>query len=319
MKKNYIFKTIKTALVIFAIALSTTFANAQTTVDAVITQGTVTLDDDGAGGTLAFQSYPSGQAVSMTGIATVAGQGTFNVTFTVTPATIAATDTTDEMVLKIMKGETGSWGVVYNAANILFRGNQFSRCTIDNVVFSNFTGTLSAANLDSYTFTNAVITSGSSGNDRFGYSVGGTDYNSTAAFGEDPQTIDLRSYGTNLASIDPALTSITALDIYAANISSRNAWSIQSLTVQVTLDDSTLGVNDVVQKDAFSIFPTIVENTFTVNKAFETLQLFDLTGKTVKTFNSTDALEVTGLAKGLYIVKIQSATGGISTSKMIVK
>ena len=50
----------------------------------------------------------------------------------------------------------------------------------------------------------------------------------------------------------------------------------------------------ILQKNdnALTIYPTVVEDTFSVSKAFETLKIIDLTGKTVKTFDAFDALEV---------------------------
>ncbi|ANW96117.1 hypothetical protein AXE80_07430 [Wenyingzhuangia fucanilytica] len=312
MIKTYTLKNIKKGIAIVAILTGFTSVQAQTTVDAVITQGAVTLDSDGEGGFLSYQSYATDEVVTMTGTATVAGEGSFDVTFTVTPGS----------GLKVMKGEDGSWGVVADTASALFRGNQASFCTISNITYSNFTGTLSESNIQSYTFTDAVIAGATNNQDRFTYQIGETEYISSSKFTENPATIDLRSYGTGAVAIDPALSSITTLIIRSGSTrtsAGSDAWSVQSLTVQVTLDDTTLGVNTINKNDkTLTIYPTVTDGAFYVNKEFDTLKIIDITGKTVKTFGASDVLEVSGLASGVYIVVIESKNV-VATARIVVE
>jgi hypothetical protein len=324
MKKNYIFKTIKIAIVIFAIALSFTRANAQTTnVNAVITAGVPTEFDDGE----TYQSYLVDQVITMTATATVDGIGTFDVSFDVTPlsgqrvvrsATIWGVNPefADVDVDGVLVPTATNEGPVFRA-----RANGQSFTSIGNITFSNYTGGLSASNITSYTFTDIEVAGANNKFDKFVYQVDGTEYN-VGKLTSNPATVNLLTAGPVDIAEGAALTSLTAFDIRILSDRSANtdAWSVQSITLNVDVDYTILSTETISINDtSLKIFPTVTDGVFSVNKAFKTLQLYDLTGKIVKTFSSTDALEVTGLNQGLYIVKIQSEKGTISTRKMIIK
>lgn len=325
MKNNYILKTIKTSIAIFAFLVGFAQLNAQTTnINVVITGGVPDVLDEGE----TYQTLTTDQVITMTGTATVDGVGTFDVSFDVTP----------KAGQRVVRSAT-QWGVNPEFVDVdvdgvvtptatndgpLFRAraNGQSFATIGNITFSNYTGGLTVSNITSHTFTEASIAAGINRFDRFAYKVGEIEYAFTSKLGANPTAINLLTAGPVDIAGGTALTSLDTFVIKSVEGRSANsdAWAVQSITVNLDIDYTSLSTNAINKNDTkLSIFPTVVESTFSVNKAFKTLKLFDLTGKTVKTFNSSDALEVSGLNQGLYIVKIQSATGGISTSKMIVK
>ena len=320
MKKNY---TLKTIIAFFAIALNFTIANAQTTnLDVVITAGVPTVfDDDGAGGVLTYQSYPADQVITMTGTATVDGVGTFDVSFDVTPA--AGQRVVRSAIVWGASPEFEDVDGVQTASSqsATFRSNRSPLVTIGNITFSNYTGGLSASNITAQTFSMITIENANNRFDRFTYKIGDTEYNAPKQ--ADPSvTLNLLTYGPVDLAGGTALTSLDEFVIKSQldRLVNSDAWSIGSITVNVDVDYTKLSTENINKNDkTFSIFPTVTDGAFYVNKEFASLQLIDLTGKTVKIFNSSDALEVSGLAKGLYIVKLTSDIGAISTSKMIVK
>ncbi|MGJ8762175.1 MAG: T9SS type A sorting domain-containing protein [Polaribacter sp.] len=313
MKKKYTFKTIKTGFAIFAMALSFANANAQTTVSKT---GNIRLYSG---------TYDAGTVDIVSN--EIAQDGvTFKLQATLTPnstagsAFLAATNKhrygVDGTTIDGDKGES----IEISNLTVIDFDPGTTPYTVDAISDIHYTGvTLNAANGvgDQPLFT---VVGGSNTGD---FNIGQT----SSAFA----TINFGTEFFNQAAVTAGevagsgitvgnTTGVTSFTLANGSALATDSYQIVGTNWSLTFtQDNTLGVNDVVQKDSFSIYPTIVENTFTVNKAFKTLQLFNLTGKAVKTFNSSDALEVSGLAKGLYIVKLKSETGAIATSKLIVK
>lgn len=84
---------------------------------------------------------------------------------------------------------------------------------------------------------------------------------------------------------------------------------------------STLSDDSFTSEDTFSIFPNPVNTSFKTNKAFQSLQLFDITGKLVKSFNGdftkNDSFDISNLSPSLYLVKIENSNGQTLTSKIL--
>ena len=84
---------------------------------------------------------------------------------------------------------------------------------------------------------------------------------------------------------------------------------------------STLNSEAFATDGSFSIFPNPVNTSFKTNKAFEHLQIFDITGKLVKSFNGeftkNDTYDISDLAPSLYLVKIANKNGQTLTSKIL--
>jgi hypothetical protein len=315
MKKDYILKTIKTGVAIFALALSSTFASAQTAT-AYPTDLKLIADNVYADGAITVTS----DEIALEGT-------TFKIQATITPSSEAA----DPF---IQTNADSLWGV----NNSQFNGNLVESAVINtlSIVDFNANGTGYTESAISNLHFSGVAFVGAQGHarDNVGITVDGAaagDYE-TGKTAVSETTITFGTEYFNAAATEAGSTPGTGITVGSAgdvtsitlntgteSTSFRNAWSAGNIIATYTFTTNATASVDDVKKNALSIFPTIVENTFSVSKEFETLQLYDLTGKTVKTFNSSDALEVSGLNQGLYIVKIQSATGGISTSKMIVK
>jgi glycosidase len=84
---------------------------------------------------------------------------------------------------------------------------------------------------------------------------------------------------------------------------------------------STLSVEDVDLGSQFKIYPNPVNNAFYINKSVDEMNIFDVTGKLVKTFkgdfNENHAFDISDLKQSIYLVKIENSNGQILTSKLI--
>lgn len=84
---------------------------------------------------------------------------------------------------------------------------------------------------------------------------------------------------------------------------------------------STLSSESFNSNEMFSIYPNPVNTSFKTNKTLERLQIFDITGKLVKTFNGeftkNDTYDISDLRPSLYLVKIENKNGQVLTSKIL--
>lgn len=84
---------------------------------------------------------------------------------------------------------------------------------------------------------------------------------------------------------------------------------------------ATLSTNDFNADTAFSIYPNPVNTSFKTNKALNRLQIFDITGKLVKSFDGdfteTDTYDISDLTQSIYLVKIENLNGQSLTTKLI--
>ncbi|WP_299338922.1 alpha-amylase family glycosyl hydrolase [uncultured Psychroserpens sp.] len=84
---------------------------------------------------------------------------------------------------------------------------------------------------------------------------------------------------------------------------------------------STLSTDDFEINNSFSIYPNPVNTSFKTNKALNSLQIFDITGKLVKSFNGdfteNDTYDISNLTQSIYLVKIENSNGQTLTSKLI--
>ncbi|WP_026754906.1 alpha-amylase family glycosyl hydrolase [Sediminibacter sp. Hel_I_10] len=84
---------------------------------------------------------------------------------------------------------------------------------------------------------------------------------------------------------------------------------------------ATLTVDQVATETTFGIFPNPANSAFKINKAISQLEIFDITGKLIKSFqgdfSQNDAFNISNLNQGLYLVKIKNNNGAFLTSKLI--
>jgi len=86
-------------------------------------------------------------------------------------------------------------------------------------------------------------------------------------------------------------------------------------------NESTLSTNTVNAEHSFEIFPNPANEVFVSNKALNAVQVFDITGKNVKTFNGDFKVgyrfDISELNPGIYIVKVKDLKNFSSTTKLI--
>ncbi|MCD2257823.1 alpha-amylase family glycosyl hydrolase [Psychroserpens luteolus] len=83
----------------------------------------------------------------------------------------------------------------------------------------------------------------------------------------------------------------------------------------------TLSTEDFDTNNTFSIYPNPVNTSFKTNKTLNRLQIFDITGKLVKSFKGdfteNDTYDISDLTQSIYLVKIENDNGQTLTSKLI--
>ena len=85
-----------------------------------------------------------------------------------------------------------------------------------------------------------------------------------------------------------------------------------------------MGTINVLGSSKISVYPNPVTESFSIKQDnlqdIKEVELYDITGKKVKSFgNSVDNLSVSELAKGNYVVKIQTISGKVYNQKLIKK
>jgi|GEM_PF-2970983 len=87
-------------------------------------------------------------------------------------------------------------------------------------------------------------------------------------------------------------------------------------------EDTVMGTVDVINSTKISIYPNPVAESFGIKmenpQDIIQVELMDLTGKKVKSFgNQFENLNVSGLTKGVYLLKVQTLSGKFLTQKII--
>jgi hypothetical protein len=90
-----------------------------------------------------------------------------------------------------------------------------------------------------------------------------------------------------------------------------------------TVDNSSLSIdNNNTSKESISVYPNPVNSLLHIKNGnglnISNVSLIDLTGKTVYSSKNSNSIDVSNLAKGIYIIKITSEDGLSTTNKVIV-
>lgn len=84
---------------------------------------------------------------------------------------------------------------------------------------------------------------------------------------------------------------------------------------------ATLSIDNPNLASDFRIYPNPTHHSFKINKDVSELNIFDITGKLVKTFNGNftqnDAFDISDLTQSIYLIKIENNNGQTLTSKLI--
>lgn len=91
-------------------------------------------------------------------------------------------------------------------------------------------------------------------------------------------------------------------------------WSLDDVVVSGTLGTTTFDGSTKI-----SIFPNPTDGIININsnKSFEKSILFDVLGKEVKSFGNEMSLDISGLNSGVYILKIFTTEGTLSSHRII--
>ena len=135
-------------------------------------------------------------------------------------------------------------------------------------------------------------------------------------------TVDLLSFGPAINS-EAAFTDLNEFVIKSASdrTQASDRWSIGSLTVQVTVDVSSLSIDESLAKaTAFKLYPNPTSERIAFNMPIHDLKIMDVTGKVVKTVSGKmEGLNVSNLSQGIYILKGLTTEGLPLTRKFVKK
>lgn len=133
----------------------------------------------------------------------------------------------------------------------------------------------------------------------------------TVSINDDAETFDINLNTTNITGY-----SVYFADDWNSTANANIYWKpTTEYTYAVTLGLETISFDDV------QLYPTLVNNTFKINKPVASVNIFDLTGKLVKTFKGNfdtgKTFDISELTQNMYLAKIEAANGQIATSKLI--
>lgn len=128
-----------------------------------------------------------------------------------------------------------------------------------------------------------------------------------------------------LLNTDPIAIALNgALDsFYNSNIDSTSTQDYfgEITSGQGTFMFSTLSINDVVEEDlSVSVYPNPASEFITVEASFQidSVELLDISGKQVLKTTQTNAIIVSHLPDGIYLLKIATSKGSL-TEKLVIK
>ncbi|MBT8254015.1 MAG: T9SS type A sorting domain-containing protein, partial [Bacteroidia bacterium] len=115
---------------------------------------------------------------------------------------------------------------------------------------------------------------------------------------------------------DTGSTSISVLDTTDPITIASGGFRIYGNAIPETLSNQSFEVNNVLK-----IYPNPVENTFSINKTIDGLQVYDITGKLIKSFDGTfekgHGFDISELTQSIYFIKIKNSSGEIQSAKLI--
>lgn len=145
----------------------------------------------------------------------------------------------------------------------------------------------------------------------------------------------LANFDTNNATINPNFptTGYTYPMTWYDLMDNNNPVAISSPTAVMTINagkfrvfgnqPSTLSSEDFnAFKPEISIYPNPVKNSFAINQAVSSVEVYTITGQLVASYNSVAAnqeLLIDGLESGIYLVKLMDQNNFIQTKKIVIE
>ncbi|WP_159022513.1 alpha-amylase family glycosyl hydrolase [Formosa sp. L2A11] len=153
-------------------------------------------------------------------------------------------------------------------------------------------------------------------------------WNSDLASTDLNEVVIISNFDTTTQTVDPDFPSTGIWydlmdETGNTSISATNAITLEPGTFKIYGNNipQSLGVDDTVLADTFTVYPNPTQNSFKINTTSTDVNVYDITGKRVKqfkgNFNATNSFNVSVLKSGLYIIKIINSEGQESTSKLI--
>ncbi|MBL4670322.1 MAG: T9SS type A sorting domain-containing protein [Flavobacteriales bacterium] len=117
------------------------------------------------------------------------------------------------------------------------------------------------------------------------------------------------------ADQNPNLTCIT-VDNTAYSTTN---WTSIDATSSFSTNCGTVGVNEITQTLELTTYPnpTTGKVTFSTTEQINSIEIHNLTGQKVTTFNNTNTIDISNLTNGVYFAKIITATNNSVMQKII--
>ncbi|MBU2939819.1 T9SS type A sorting domain-containing protein [Lacinutrix sp. C3R15] len=108
--------------------------------------------------------------------------------------------------------------------------------------------------------------------------------------------------------LSTAATNITVtLDEFTQNAASNARFRLYEVKLEATLSTNNIDV----QATNITAYPNPVTNSFQINsnKNIESVKLYNITGRLLKTFNEETSYDISDLATGVYVANVKTASG----------
>ncbi|NQX97004.1 MAG: T9SS type A sorting domain-containing protein [Flavobacteriales bacterium] len=124
---------------------------------------------------------------------------------------------------------------------------------------------------------------------------------------------------TNLTLFDATDNpNLTCIQVDDATYSTTN-WTNIDATSSFSTNCGTVGVNEITQNLELTTYPnpTTGKVTFSTTEQINSIEIHNLTGQKVTTFNNTNTIDISNLTKGVYFAKIIAGTSKPIMQKII--
>jgi len=123
--------------------------------------------------------------------------------------------------------------------------------------------------------------------------------------------------GTWFDLMDP--TGTTSINV--TNVTSPISIAAGQFKMYGNKSSQTLSNDDFILENDLALYPNPTQHSFTLNKAISSIEIYDVSGKLIKTFKGDFEkgrdFDISNITRGLYIVKTKNKLGATSTTKLV--